>query len=262
MCGRSFIVLMVAVALSMMTTSASPIQDLFDQHRDDNGTSVHHRQPKEHALRLLGVGKKEGLLQIFHEGQWGTICDDNWDMRDAHVACRQLGFGEAQDPLLRSYDGDTYSYEQARQYTYPTFAQTLTQHRSPDIPIWMDNVRCLGTEARLVDCAFAGWGLANCGHYEDVAIRCKGMELARTITFSVTFFCVSTTISIVAIGIAFFTLMRVWSITRGPLFHPIHQVMPQPATDATVMQVESPLSTSTMKSSSSKKVTIDTENLL
>ena len=48
------------------------------------------------SLRLTGgVHSELGRLEIYHDGEWGSICDDSFDMADAHVACRQLGYTEA-----------------------------------------------------------------------------------------------------------------------------------------------------------------------
>ena len=48
----------------------------------------------EGSIRLVGIGSTalEGRLEIFHGGDWGTICDDYFGTVDARVVCRQLGF--------------------------------------------------------------------------------------------------------------------------------------------------------------------------
>ena len=67
----------------------------------------------------------QGNVEVYHEGIWGGICDDEWDADEAKVACKSLGYPGAEVAT----NGARYGY-------------------SPAI-IWMDNMYCYGTEKRL-----------------------------------------------------------------------------------------------------------------
>ncbi|NWS71562.1 SRB4D protein, partial [Crotophaga sulcirostris] len=106
-------------------------------------------------IRLAnGPSRCQGRVEIHYNGSWGTVCDDDWDIVDANVVCRQLGCGHA--------------------ITLPA-AMTFGQGSGP---IFLDNVDCKGREAALSECWSHGWGIHNCYHYEDVAVVCN--ELSPT----------------------------------------------------------------------------------
>jgi hypothetical protein len=99
-------------------------------------------------LRLAGgTTGNDGRLELQVNGVFGTICDDGFGPEEAVVACRELGFST----------GTTQAG--------PVGSESLT--------IWLDDVVCIGTESRLIDCTNSGIGVENCDHSEDVGVICE-----------------------------------------------------------------------------------------
>ena len=110
----------------------------------------------EQLIRLSnGSDYLEGVLEVKHEGVWGTVCDDGWDKRESDVVCRQLNLGTAVQGV------------------------SLTHIKKGTGKQWLDDVFCMGSEMSLMDCQHRRWGETNCGHDEDTVLRCSGPGFRR-----------------------------------------------------------------------------------
>ena len=105
----------------------------------------------EIPLRLQGPSRANGTgrLEIFYEGEWGTICDDSWNLNDANVACRQLG------------------------YKFAVRALQSNQVNAGSGRIWLGSVQCFGNEQNLTECFHRGWGSYSCNHSGDIGVECS-----------------------------------------------------------------------------------------
>ncbi|CAO2583596.1 Deleted in malignant brain tumors 1 protein [Lemmus lemmus] len=102
-------------------------------------------------MRLVNDSHRcEGRVEISYNGTWGTVCDDSWDLTDAKVVCQQLGCGKVTSVRAESY-----------------FDRGLGL-------IMLDDVQCMGDEAKVWQCTHHGWFSHNCGHHEDASLVCSG----------------------------------------------------------------------------------------
>ncbi|PFX16283.1 Neurotrypsin [Stylophora pistillata] len=102
----------------------------------------------EGNIRLRGgSSEREGRVEVFHRGEWGTVCDDAWTEANARVVCYELGF---------------------------TSVRKVHQSFGPGSGrVWLDRVSCHGNETALVKCGNSGWGATSCTHSEDIGVICS-----------------------------------------------------------------------------------------
>ena len=95
-----------------------------------------------------GATENEGRVEVYHNGEWGTVCDDGWDLEDASVVCRQLGYSGATSATQKAFFG------------------------AGNGAIHYDEVACSGSETHLSDCPHDGIGMHDCAHDEDSGVVC------------------------------------------------------------------------------------------
>lgn len=104
-------------------------------------------------VRLVdGVSNSSGRIELLINGQWGTVCEDGWNVGDANVACRQLGYPAA-----------------VVTYRYAFFGEGSGI-------IWLTNSQCNGSESSLSGCKGQNIEALNCNHGQDVGVLCGSKE--------------------------------------------------------------------------------------
>ena len=111
--------------------------------------------PKVRLVR--GPHRCEGRVEVERNGEWGTVCDDGWNMKDVEVVCRELGCGAAKGIP----SGNLY--------------KPLADEKQK---IFIQNVNCNGTEDELIECDQLE-DVFDCSHSEDAGAICES-EYGRT----------------------------------------------------------------------------------
>ena len=106
---------------------------------------------EEAALRLEGGSTPlEGRVEIFLLGHWGTVCDYSWDLTEATVVCRELGFPRAVEAPRSAAFG------------------------AGSGPSWYYSVSCVGTELNLTQCSRSTYHFGSaCPHSRDAGVVCS-----------------------------------------------------------------------------------------
>ena len=100
---------------------------------------------------MNGSVVREGRVEICHNNQWGTVCDDSFGTAEAKVVCRQLGYS-----------------------TFGAIGYSFSRFGGGTGGIFLDNLGCRGYESKLLDCTRPKIGVHNCNHNADAGVRCQG----------------------------------------------------------------------------------------
>lgn len=101
-------------------------------------------------VRIKGLTENKGRAEVFHNGQWGTICSNYWDDKSAKVFCQMLGYkkGVVFDP----YD------------------MKIPENSGP---VWLSDVTCTGNESHILQCGHTDWEDHHCIHEYDTGVDCS-----------------------------------------------------------------------------------------
>ena len=114
--------------------------------------NLHVAIPLDIKVRLSDNDPAKGRVEVYYNNTWGTVCPNGWDIRDAHVICKMLGY--------------LYAVETQSSYDYGLSNSSRVQ--------WLNNVQCNGQETNITECIHDGWYEHNCPNDQEVAVKCFG----------------------------------------------------------------------------------------
>ncbi|XP_074849058.1 scavenger receptor cysteine-rich type 1 protein M130-like [Carettochelys insculpta] len=146
---------------------------------------------RSESLRLRnGESRCDGRVEISLGGVWSRVLDEQWDMNDASVVCRELQCGVAEKAYNppKSEQGTVglrwvqcAGNETRLTLCDISMSETAQAGIAEDVgvvcqgsgQIWLDDVNCSGNESDLWACPSAGWGQHNCEHKQDAGVLCS-----------------------------------------------------------------------------------------
>ena len=143
------------VAPKLYCNNEMDLDDCLEKHFTDQQQLIDFIIAIHQPVWLVGGRTKyEGRVEVNYQGRRGTICDDEWDDKDAKVVCRMLGYngGTALQGCYRNSNCHNFG---------AGTGETL-----------LDDVACSGSEESIFDCTHRGIGVDNCDHDEDAGVRC------------------------------------------------------------------------------------------
>ena len=105
------------------------------------------------GVRLIGIHEGQGRVEVYTNGNWGTVCTNAWDDNDATVICHQLGMGD---------------------FGFAISGSTVPHSNASSL---MDNVHCYGSETDIFDCQHDSSDLEYCKYTQKAGVKCSRMLL-------------------------------------------------------------------------------------
>lgn len=127
-------------------------------------------------MRLIGGRRpSEGYVELCLNGEWGTLCDENWDGRDASVLCHMLGYHRESKCIdnIMLYIIDYSCPADALASKFSRFVEDRVALSDSGQKVHLDSIRCEGDETSIMECPHVTDEVCY-KHLEDAGVVCEG----------------------------------------------------------------------------------------